>query len=78
MARSKLDRRYPPDYLRDTALRVFTCVQLAVMNGIERKEGQAVTEYAMLIAFLAVLAISAARFLGGRVSSALTTVANSI
>jgi Flp pilus assembly pilin Flp len=78
MAHSKPDRRYSPDYLRATALRAFICVQLAVMNGIERKEGQAVTEYAMLIAFLAVLAISAARFLGGRVSSALTTVANSI
>jgi Flp pilus assembly pilin Flp len=78
MAPSKQGRRYTPDYLRDRALHVFTCIQLAVMNGIERKEGQAVTEYAMLIAFLAVLAISAARFLSGRVSSALTTVANSI
>jgi Flp pilus assembly pilin Flp len=78
MARSDEERRYPSDDIRERMLRLFTRIQLALMNGLEREEGQAVTEYAMIIAFLAVLAISAARFLAGRFTSVLSTVASSI
>jgi Flp pilus assembly pilin Flp len=78
MARSEQERRYPSDDIRETMLRLFTRVQLALMNSLEREQGQAVTEYAMIIAFLAVLAISAARFLSARFTSVLSTVASSI
>jgi Flp pilus assembly pilin Flp len=78
MARSEQERRYPSDRIQEKLLALFTRVQLGVMNGIEREEGQAVTEYAMLIAFLAVIVISAFRFVGGRLNSAIDTVASSI
>lgn len=78
MARSEQERRYPSDDIRERMLALFTRVQLALMNSLEREQGQAVTEYAMIIAFLAVLAISAARFLSARFTSVLSTVASSI
>ena len=48
---------------------------LAVLG---REDGQGLTEYALIIALIAVVAIAALSFLGGNVSDALTTLANSI
>jgi pilus assembly protein Flp/PilA len=42
------------------------------------EEGQGLTEYALILALIAVIAIVALKFLGGKVTSVLSTVASSI
>jgi len=42
------------------------------------EQGQGLTEYALILALIALVAIAALTVLGGDVSSELTTVANSI
>jgi pilus assembly protein Flp/PilA len=42
------------------------------------EEGQGLTEYALILALIAVVAIVALKFLGGKVTTVLTTVASSI
>ena len=41
-------------------------------------DGQGLTEYALILAFIAIVAITALHFLGGKVTDALSTVASSI
>ena len=43
-----------------------------------RDEGQGLTEYALILALIAIVAIVALRFLGGAVTSALSKVGNSL
>lgn len=43
-----------------------------------REEGQGLAEYALILALIAIVAIVALIFLGGQVSSILSTVGNSI
>ncbi len=45
---------------------------------LAREEGQGLTEYALILALIAIVAIAALTLLGGKVTSALSTVANSI
>jgi pilus assembly protein Flp/PilA len=42
------------------------------------EEGQGLTEYALILALIAIVAIAALTLLGGSITSALSTVANSI
>ncbi|MGO9754472.1 MAG: Flp family type IVb pilin [Solirubrobacteraceae bacterium] len=42
------------------------------------EDGQGLTEYALILALIAVVAIAALTFLGGNVTSVLSTVANSL
>ena len=42
------------------------------------EDGQGLTEYALILALIAVVAIVALKFLGGRVTSVLSTVSGSI
>jgi pilus assembly protein Flp/PilA len=50
-----------------------------VFRGISLDEsGQGLTEYALILALIAIIAIAALTLLGGSVSSVLSTVANSI
>jgi Flp pilus assembly pilin Flp len=45
---------------------------------VRDQEGQELVEYAMVLAFIMILVLTATRFLGGKVSGEFTTLANSI
>jgi pilus assembly protein Flp/PilA len=47
-------------------------------NPLEREEGQALVEYALILALIAVVAVGALTLLGGAVSSKLQSIKNSI
>jgi pilus assembly protein Flp/PilA len=53
----------------------FQCLLSRAMNA---EEGQGLTEYALILALIAVVAIVALKLLGGKVTSVLSTVASSI
>jgi pilus assembly protein Flp/PilA len=50
----------------------------AVMRLRIDEDGQGLTEYALILALIAIVAIAALTLLGGSITSALSTVANSI
>ncbi|MEA2546322.1 MAG: hypothetical protein QOI09_1595 [Chloroflexota bacterium] len=50
----------------------------AVQRYIDRAEGQGLAEYALILALIAIVAIIALIFLGGQVSTILSTVGGSI
>jgi pilus assembly protein Flp/PilA len=49
-----------------------------VLARLEREEGQGLAEYALILALIAILAIVALIFLGGQISTVLSTVGSSI
>jgi pilus assembly protein Flp/PilA len=52
---------------------------LAVLNFFDRdEEGQGLAEYALILALIAIIAIVALIFLGGQVSTMLSTVGKSV
>jgi pilus assembly protein Flp/PilA len=53
-------------------------LQLAFARLMDEEEGQGLTEYALILALIAIVAIVALNFLGGKVTSALSTVGNSL
>ncbi len=59
-------------------LKLFTNLQLALARAVDDEEGQGLTEYALILALIAVIAIAALTLLGGKVSDVLSTVATSI
>ena len=59
-------------------LKLFINVKLAIVRMIEEEEGQGLTEYALILALIAIVAIVALNFLGGKVNDALSTVGNSL
>jgi len=48
------------------------------MLWIRREEGQDLTEYALIIALIVILAIAALTFLGGNIGNVLNSVAGSL
>jgi pilus assembly protein Flp/PilA len=57
----------------------MTSLYLRVMELIRRDEdGQGLAEYALILALIAIVAIIALIFLGGQVSTILSTVGNSV
>jgi pilus assembly protein Flp/PilA len=58
--------------------KVFAGLQSAVLRVLGEEDGQGLTEYAVILALVAVVAILALTFLGGSITSALTTVTNSL
>ena len=57
----------------------MTNLYLRVMELISRdEEGQGLAEYALILALIAIVAIIALIFLGGQVSTILSTVGNSV
>jgi pilus assembly protein Flp/PilA len=57
----------------------MTSIYLAIMNFLNREEeGQGLAEYALILALIAIVAIIALIFLGGQISSTLSTVGDSI
>jgi len=56
----------------------FVRLQCAVYRVMNSEEGQGITEYALILALIAVVAIAALRFLSDGVKSELTSVATSL
>ena len=57
----------------------MTSIYLRIMGLITRdEEGQGLAEYALILALIAIIAIIALIFLGGQISSILSTVGTSI
>ena len=59
-------------------LSIYTRLQLALARILDEEEGQGLTEYALILALIAVIAIAALTFLGGQVTKTLSTAANSL
>jgi len=59
-------------------LKLSARLQLAYYRALDRDQGQALTEYALILALIAIVAIAALRFLSGGVKSELTSVASSL
>lgn len=59
-------------------LKLFINMKLAIARLMEDDEGQGLTEYALILALIAIIAIAALTLLGGKVTSALSTVGNSL
>jgi pilus assembly protein Flp/PilA len=59
-------------------LSIISNLQIALARVFDEEEGQGLTEYALILALIAVIAIAALTFLGGKVSDVLSTVATSI
>ncbi len=59
-------------------LKLFINMKLAVVRLFDEEEGQGLTEYALILALIAIVAIAALTLLGGKVTSALSTVGNSL
>ncbi len=59
-------------------LKLFTGLQRVFARAKGEEEGQGLTEYALILALIAIVAIAALTFLGGQVSNDLSTVANSL
>ena len=59
-------------------LKLFITMKLAIARMIEEEEGQGLTEYALILALIAIVAIVALNFLGGKVTNALSTVGSSL
>ena len=57
---------------------MFVRFQNAVADAFRSDEGQGLTEYALILALIAIVAIAALTLLGHKVTSALSTVGSSI
>jgi len=58
-------------------LKLFINMKLAIARLME-EEGQGLTEYALILALIAIAAIVALTFLGGKVTGALSTVGSNL
>jgi pilus assembly protein Flp/PilA len=59
-------------------LKLFVNLQMMFARAIEDEEGQGLTEYALILALIAVVAIAALTLLGGKVTSVLNSAASSL
>jgi len=58
---------------------LFTNIYIRMLEVLSRdEEGQGLAEYALILALIAIVAIVALIFLGGQVSTILSTVGNSV
>jgi len=57
---------------------IFLRLQYAMQRATRSEDGQALTEYALILAIIAIVAIVALRFLSGKVATELTSVATSL
>jgi pilus assembly protein Flp/PilA len=57
---------------------IFVWLQRSVQRAARSEEGQGLTEYALILALIAVVAITALKFLSTKVNSELTSVATSL
>ena len=57
---------------------MFEIFMAYVQSVREREEGQALVEYALILALVSVFSIAALQLLGGNISTLLTNVANTL
>jgi Flp pilus assembly pilin Flp len=57
---------------------IFVKLQSAVFRAMESDEGQGLTEYALVLALVAIVAIASLKFLSSGVNKELTSVATSL
>jgi pilus assembly protein Flp/PilA len=65
-------------FKQDRALALFTRLQTFAAELVHDQRGQGLTEYALILALIAVVAIAALSVFGGKVTSVLTNVAHSV
>jgi pilus assembly protein Flp/PilA len=58
--------------------RIFAGLQSAVLRLYAQEDGQGISEYALILALIAVVAVVALNFLSGGVQAELTSVATSL
>ena len=56
----------------------FKRFAMSIATVLDEEHGQGLTEYALILALIAIVAIAALTLLGGQVTSVLSTVANSL
>jgi pilus assembly protein Flp/PilA len=59
-------------------LPLFTVDLRSVLARVRREEGQGLAEYALILAFIAVVAVLALVFLGPKISNLLSSIANDL
>ena len=59
-------------------LKLFINLQLMFARAMDEEEGQGLTEYALILALIAVVAIAALTLLGGKVTAVLNSAASSL
>lgn len=59
-------------------LKFFVNLKLMIERVFDEERGQGLAEYALILAFIAIVAILALTFLGGKVTSELSTVGSSL
>jgi pilus assembly protein Flp/PilA len=59
-------------------LSIFTRLQLALARALDEEEGQGLTEYALILALIAVVAILALTFLGNKVTDVLNSAGSTL
>ena len=59
-------------------LNLFINMKLALAHLLDDEEGQGLTEYALILALIAIVAIAALTLLGGKVTSVLNTISSSL
>ncbi|WP_249021644.1 Flp family type IVb pilin [Conexibacter sp. S30A1] len=59
-------------------LKLFINMKLALAHLLDDEEGQGLTEYALILALIAIVAIAALTLLGGKVTSVLNTISSSL
>lgn len=59
-------------------LKLFINLQLMFARATDEEEGQGLTEYALILALIAVVAVAALTLLGGKVTSVLSSAASSL
>jgi len=57
---------------------LYTKLQLVLARVLDDEDGQGLTEYALILALIAVVAIAALTFLGSNVKSILNTIGSSL
>jgi Flp pilus assembly pilin Flp len=61
-----------------TLITLFAHLRDALAGAVREESGQGLTEYALILFFIAVVCIAALTFLGSDISSLLSQVANSL
>jgi pilus assembly protein Flp/PilA len=56
----------------------MTSIKKAVAGFVRNEDGAALAEYGILVAFIAIVAIVAVTFFGGKISSKFSQLANSL
>jgi Flp pilus assembly pilin Flp len=57
---------------------LLSAIHVRIGTVLRREEGQGLTEYALILAFVSIVAILALTFLGTQISSVLSNVANAV